>query len=152
MVPLLGEAYAPSAGILRLLIWYTAITMFGNVFSMGLLIQNRQRRILLIRGGGLALNVTLSAILLLHWGDPRGAVIASIIGEIAGGRPVSQGISRNRLGLAQPRPKRNEVADHRRAKRAIVMLALARKHYPASPARRINRLRRGPASGARIER
>ena len=82
MVPLLGEAYAPSAGILRLLIWYSAITMFGNVFSMSLLIQNRQRRRLLIRGAGLALNAALTAILLLQWGDPRGAVIASIIGEI----------------------------------------------------------------------
>ena len=82
MAPLLGEAYAPSAGILRLLIWYTAITMFGNVFSTGLLIQNQQRRLLLIRGAGLALNVTLTAVLLLNWGDPRGAVIASIIGEI----------------------------------------------------------------------
>ena len=82
MTPLLGEAYAPSAGILRLLIWYTAITMFGNVFSKGLLIQNRQRRLLLVRGAGLALNVALTALLLLNWGDPRGAVIASIVGEI----------------------------------------------------------------------
>jgi O-antigen/teichoic acid export membrane protein len=82
MTPLLGEAYAPSAGILRLLIWYTAITMFGNVFSKALLIQNRQRRLLLIRGVGLALNVALTALLLLTWGDPRGAVIASIVGEI----------------------------------------------------------------------
>ena len=82
MIPLLGEAYAPSAGILRLLIWYTAITMFGNVFSKGLLIQNQQRRLLLIRGGGLALNVALTALLLFRWGDARGAVIASIIGEL----------------------------------------------------------------------
>jgi len=82
MTPLLGEAYAPSAGILRLLIWYTAITMFGNVFSKALLIQNRQGRLLLIRGAGLALNVALTAMLLLNWGDPRGAVIASIAGEI----------------------------------------------------------------------
>ena len=82
MTPLLGEAYAPSAGILRLLIWYTAITMFGNVFSKALLIQNRQRRLLLIRGAGLTLNVAMTALLLLNWGDPRGAVIASIVGEI----------------------------------------------------------------------
>ncbi|MCY3977238.1 MAG: flippase [Chloroflexi bacterium] len=82
MAPLLGEAYAPSAGILSLLIWYTAISMFGAVFSKGLLIQNQQRRLLIIRGAGLALNVALTAILLIHWGDPRGAVIASIIGEI----------------------------------------------------------------------
>ena len=47
IVPLLGEAYEPSAGILRLLIWFTAITIFGNVFTKGMLIQNRQRRLLL---------------------------------------------------------------------------------------------------------
>lgn len=82
MTPLLGEAFAPSAGILRILIWYTAVTMLGNVFNMGLLIQNRQRRLLVIRGAGLSLNVTLTAILLLNWEDPRGAVIASIVGEI----------------------------------------------------------------------
>jgi O-antigen/teichoic acid export membrane protein len=82
IAPLLGEAYAPSAGILSLLIWYTAITMFGNVFSKALLIQNQQRHLMLIRGAGLALNVALTAMLLFNWGDPRGAVIASIIGEI----------------------------------------------------------------------
>ena len=82
MTPLLGAAYAPSAGILSLLIWYTAISMFANVFSKGLLIQNQQRRLLIIRGAGLALNVALTAYLLIHWGDPRGAVIASIIGEL----------------------------------------------------------------------
>ena len=82
ILPLLGEAYAPSAGILRLLIWYTAITIFGNVFSKGLLVQNRQRRLLMIRALGLALNISLTAILLFNWGDPRGAVIASIIGEL----------------------------------------------------------------------
>ena len=54
ILPLLGETYAPSADILRLLIWYTAITMFGNVFSKALLIQNRQRRLLAIRASGLA--------------------------------------------------------------------------------------------------
>ena len=82
IVPLLGEAYAPSAGILRLLIWYTAITIFGNVFSKGMLIQNRQRRLLLIRATSLSLNIILTAALLFTWGDPRGAVAASIVGEI----------------------------------------------------------------------
>ena len=82
MLPLLGEAYAPSAGILRLLIWYTAVTIFGNVFSKAMLIQNRQGLLLLIRAGGLALNIALTAVLLFNWGDPRGAVVASILGEI----------------------------------------------------------------------
>lgn len=82
IIPLLGEAYAPAAGILRLLVWYTGITIVGNVLTRGLLIQNRQRRLLLIRGLSLSLNITLSAALLLNWRDPRGAVIASIVGEI----------------------------------------------------------------------
>ncbi len=82
MLPLLGEAYAPSAGILRLLIWYTGITIVGNVFSQGLLVQNRQRRLLFIRASSLALNITLTAIMLLNWRDARGAVIASIVGEV----------------------------------------------------------------------
>ena len=81
ILPLLGAAYEPSAGILRLLIWYTAITIFGNVLSQGLLIQNRQRRLLLIRGLSLALNISVTAALLFSWGDPRGAVAASIAGE-----------------------------------------------------------------------
>ena len=82
MLPLLGEAYAPSAGILRLLIWYTGVTIVGNVFNQGLLVQNRQRRLLLIRGSSLALNISLTALLLMNLRDPRGAVIASIVGEI----------------------------------------------------------------------
>ena len=81
IVPLLGEAYEPSAGILRLLVWFTAITIFGNAFTKGMLIQNRQRRLLLIRAVSLALNITLTAVLLTSWGDPRGAVAASIVGE-----------------------------------------------------------------------
>ncbi len=81
VLPLLGEAYAPAAGILRLLIWYTGIHMFGSVLGQALLIQNRQRRLLLLRAASLALNVILTAALLLRWGDPRGAVVASILGE-----------------------------------------------------------------------
>ena len=131
MVPLLGEAYAPSAGILRLLIWYTAITMFGNVFSMGLLIQNRQRRLLLIRGGGLTLNVALTAILLLRWGDPRGAVIASIIGEILVASLLLTGFRAAGLawrGLAQSALKLLIIA----GPTALIMLAL-REHLVLLP-------------------
>ena len=36
ILPLLGQAYAPSAEILRLLIWFTAITMFGKRLQQGL--------------------------------------------------------------------------------------------------------------------
>ena len=82
VLALFGSVYAPTAGILSLLIWYTAIAMFGNVFSKGMLIQNRQRRLLALRAAGLALNVALNAILLTAWGDARGAAIASIAAEL----------------------------------------------------------------------
>ncbi len=78
---LFGPDYLPSAGILSLLIWYTAITMVGNVFSKGLLIQNQQRALLTFRAAGLTLNILLNAMLLTSWGDPRGAAIASLIAE-----------------------------------------------------------------------
>ena len=80
--PLFGEDFAPTAGILRILIWYTMITMIGNVFSKGMLIQNRQRLLLIYRGAGLVLNIVLNTILLYSWRDPRGAAVASIIAEI----------------------------------------------------------------------
>ena len=76
-----GLDFAPTAGILRLLVWHTMLAMIGNVFSKGMLIQNRQRRLLLFRAVGLLLNIALNAVLLTGWRDPRGAAIASIVAE-----------------------------------------------------------------------
>ena len=76
-----GLEFAPTAGILRLLVWYTMLTMIGNVFSKAMLIQNRQRRLLLCRAVSLLFNIALNAMLLFGWGDPRGAAIASITAE-----------------------------------------------------------------------
>ena len=81
IAPLFGLDFAPTAGILRLLIWYTMLAMIGNVFSKAMLIQNRQRRLLLFRAVGLLLNIALNTILLFGWGDPRGAALASIMAE-----------------------------------------------------------------------
>ena len=81
IISLFGQQNAATAGILSILIWYTAITMIGNVFSKGMLIQNRQRLLLAFRAVGLGLNIVLNTILLTQWGDPRGAAIASIISE-----------------------------------------------------------------------
>ena len=131
MIPLLGEAYAPSAGILRLLIWYTGLAIVGNVLTRGLLIQNRQRRLLLIRGSSLALNIALTALLLLNWRDPRGAVVASIIGEIL--VLVALLLTFRALGW---QPKRVALSAGRAAvvaiPAALVMLAL-REQFIALP-------------------
>lgn len=80
--PLFGSDFAPTSGILSLLIWYAIISMVGNVFSKGMLIQNRQRLLLMFRAGGLGLNVFLNTILLYSWRDPRGAAVASIVAEV----------------------------------------------------------------------
>lgn len=78
---LFGGQNAVTAGILSILIWYTAITMIGNVFSKAMLIQNRQRILLVFRALGLGLNIALNTLLLTTWGDPRGAAVASVISE-----------------------------------------------------------------------
>lgn len=74
--------YSPTISILQIFIWYTLITMIGNVFSKALIIQNRQRLIMLIRAGSLALNIALNIILLVLYRDPRGPAVASVIAEI----------------------------------------------------------------------
>ena len=81
-IPLFGPDFGPTAGILSILIWYTMVTMVGNVFSKGMLIQNRQRLLLVFRTSGLVLNITLNTILLVSWRDPRGAAVASVIAEM----------------------------------------------------------------------
>ncbi len=75
-----GE-YAATAGILRILIWYTLLSLLSSVLARGLLVQNRQRRTLLLRIFSLGLNITLNAILLSRTGDVRGAAVASVFAE-----------------------------------------------------------------------
>jgi O-antigen/teichoic acid export membrane protein len=73
--------FAGSIGILQIYTWYTLLTMVGNVFSKALLIQNRQRYLLIVRGVGLGINILLNIILLLRYRDPRMAAIASVAAE-----------------------------------------------------------------------
>jgi O-antigen/teichoic acid export membrane protein len=83
--PIIGlistKDFAGSIGILQIYTWYTLLTMVGNVFSKALLIQNRQRYLLIVRGTGLAINILLNILLLLHYQDPRMAAIASVVAE-----------------------------------------------------------------------
>lgn len=74
--------FAPTGGVLRILIWYTCLTMVGNTMSKALLIQNRQRLLMLIRVSGLLVNIALNAWFLSQWRDPRGAALASVIAEV----------------------------------------------------------------------
>jgi len=81
ILTLYNPNYLPTAGILSVLVWYTLIMMVGNVFSKGLLVQNRQRATLLIRFISLCINVALNAFFLFRFQDPRGTAVASVIAE-----------------------------------------------------------------------
>lgn len=77
-----GAEFTRTADVLRILIWYTVVTMIVNVFAKALLVQNRQRRLMIIRIGGLALNVALLLVLLPAL-DVPGAAVATLIAESA---------------------------------------------------------------------
>ena len=80
IVPLFGANYVETAAILRVLIWYAVVTMVVNVFAQSLMTQNRQRRWVVIRIGGLALKLALSLLLLPRIGV-IGAAASSVIAE-----------------------------------------------------------------------
>lgn len=82
ILPLFGASYAPTADILRALIWYAITTMVVNVFAQALMAANRQRRLLVFRVGGLVVKLALSLILLPRVGVV-GAALASAFAETA---------------------------------------------------------------------
>lgn len=79
-VPLFGEDYRPSAAVLSVLIWYALLMMVGNGMGQAMLVQNRQRKLLVIRAVGLGVNLALLALLLPRLGVV-GAPLASIAAE-----------------------------------------------------------------------
>ena len=81
IVPLFGAAYTPTADIIRVLIWYAVVTMVVNVFAQALYVENRQRYLLAVRVGGLAVELTLSLLLLPRIGV-MGAALATTGSEI----------------------------------------------------------------------
>ncbi|MEL6270643.1 MAG: polysaccharide biosynthesis C-terminal domain-containing protein, partial [Chloroflexota bacterium] len=81
-VPLFGTDFLPTAAVLRVLIWYALVTMAVNIFAQGMMVQNRQRRLLFIRMGGLLLNLTLNLTLLIAFDlGVMGIVYASVAAE-----------------------------------------------------------------------
>src|SRR5690606_15318751 len=79
-VPLFGPNFRPTADVLRILIWYAATAMTSNIFAQALIVQNRQRTLMLIRTSGLAINITLNALLIPRIGI-SGAALASFLAE-----------------------------------------------------------------------
>lgn len=79
-MPIWRENLRPAAGVLSILIWYALVMMVGNNFSQAMLVQNRQRRLVVIRLCGLGINLVLLAILLPRLGV-HGAPLSSVIAE-----------------------------------------------------------------------
>ena len=77
-----GAAFARTADVLRVLMWYIVLAMVVNVFAQALTVQNRQGRLLAVRASGLALNVGLALVLLPALG-PAGAAVAMLASEAA---------------------------------------------------------------------
>jgi O-antigen/teichoic acid export membrane protein len=77
---LFGGRFLPTADALRILIWYTCLAMVGNVFSQGLIVQNRQKQLMVLRTRGLILAVVLNVVLLPRLGIV-GAALAALISE-----------------------------------------------------------------------
>jgi len=76
------DQYAPSIGVLRIFIWYTFLTMIGNVFVQALQVQNRQRRVLWIRLVGLVINVVFTTAVLVAFRNPQGAALSAVISQV----------------------------------------------------------------------
>jgi len=81
--PLFGVDFLPTADVLRVLIWYALAAMVVNVFAQGMMVQNRQSRLLYIRMTGLVINLSLNFILLTQFDlGVMGIVYASVFAEM----------------------------------------------------------------------
>lgn len=76
-----AEGFEQSGPILAILIWTVPLIITSDMFSQAMMMQNRQRRLLWIRGMGLSLNIGLNVAVLLQWGDVRGVALASVGSE-----------------------------------------------------------------------
>ncbi|MEL6405503.1 MAG: flippase [Chloroflexota bacterium] len=73
--------YLPTIPILRVYVWYTFLTVLSNVLTRSLLVQNRQVYTLFITAAALTLNIVLNLYLLVQFGDPVGAAVASVAAQ-----------------------------------------------------------------------
>ncbi len=76
-IPLFGADFVPAAAVLRILAWYALLRLVADVYIQALIASNRQRRMMVVRAGGLFLNIALNALLLPRLGI-NGAALASL--------------------------------------------------------------------------
>ena len=79
---LYGEAYAPAAAPLRIVVWYTTFSYLGGARSAWIVCENKQRYLKYLYGAAALINVVLNWLLIPQWG-PSGAAAASLVTQIA---------------------------------------------------------------------
>lgn len=78
---LYGVQYAPAAGALRLVVWFSTFSYIGGVRSIWILAENQQKHFWKINLSGAIVNVLLNAIMIPVCGI-YGAAIASIVTQV----------------------------------------------------------------------
>lgn len=76
-----GEAYLPAVNVLRVLVWYTTFSYFGSAKNIWMLVEEKQKYLLVLNFCGAAVNVLFNFVLIPHLGAV-GAAIASLITQI----------------------------------------------------------------------
>ena len=75
---LYGAAYAPAAGTLRIVVWYTTFSYLGSVRNIWLLAEKKQKYLLPINAAGALANIVLNSLLIPVLGI-NGAALASLV-------------------------------------------------------------------------
>lgn len=75
---LYGADYAPSVGVLQIIVWYTTFSYLGSARSIWILAESKQKYLWIIHLLGVVANVALNFALIPLWGI-NGAAIASVI-------------------------------------------------------------------------
>ncbi len=81
LASLLFPGFTGTATVLEVMIWYAVVMMVGNFYTQLMIIQNRQRVMLVIQVIGLALNIGLSLALLPIF-RVQGAALALLISQL----------------------------------------------------------------------
>jgi O-antigen/teichoic acid export membrane protein len=78
---LYGEAYAPTASVLRILIWYTIFSYMGTIRNIWLLAEEKQKYLWVINLLGAVANIVMNLIFIPLW-NIAGAALAALLTQI----------------------------------------------------------------------
>ena len=78
---LYGQAYLPAATVLKFAVWYVTFSNIGNVESIWIVSENKQKYLPIINLFGAALNIIVNALLIPRFGA-CGAAIASVATQL----------------------------------------------------------------------